>query len=237
MLEVNLLPGPKKKKAAGGVGLPVSLDQIKAVLATVKDPLLVGAVGAWAVSLTFVGLLYVVDNRRLAALDDELSRAQTEHRRFAALITQKRKAEALRDSLIVELAVIRTIDGERFVWPHILEEITRALPDYTWLVGIEPVAEGAGRAAGGAGAVTAQAADTTGPSVRFTIEGRTSDIQAYTRFLRQMANSPWFTGIVAGATTTAIEQARPVTAFTLTASFRRADSAYIRTAPLLQTLR
>jgi hypothetical protein len=34
-----------------------------------------------------------------------------------------------------------------------------------------------------------------------------------------------------------MEQDRPVTAFTLTAVFRRADSAYIRTASLLQTIR
>ena len=72
--------------------------------------------------------------------------------------------------------------------------------------------------------------------MQFTIEGRTSDIQAYTRFLRQLANSPWITDIVAGPTTTAIEENRPVTAFSLTARYRRADSAFVRTAPLLQTL-
>jgi Tfp pilus assembly protein PilN len=241
MIEINLLPGPRKKKTAGA-GLGISMDDLKAVLATVKDPLLIGAVGAWAAAIVIVGLLWVADGRRTAAAEEELSRVQAEQRRFAALIAQKRKAEALRDSLVAELEVIRGIDAERYIWPHIFEEVTRALPDYTWLVGIDPIGGNqvpAGAAAAGAtGTAPADTAAVTGPPlVRFTVEGRTSDIQAYTRFLRQLATSPWITDIVAGATTTAIEENRPVTAFSLTAAYRRADSAFVRTAPLLQTLR
>ncbi|MBI4500274.1 MAG: PilN domain-containing protein [Gemmatimonadetes bacterium] len=234
MIEINLLPGPKKKKTAGP-GFAVSLDDLKAMLAAVKDPLLIGAVVAWVVALIVVGFFWFSDGRRLAVQEEELSRAQSEQRRFSALIAQKRKAESLRDSLMAELNVIRGIDGERYVWPHILEEVTRALPDYTWLTTLEPIG---GTRAPGQAAAPAVATDSGGaPAVRFTIEGRTSDIQAYTRFLRQLANSPWITDIVAGPTTTAIEENRPVTAFSLTAAFRRADSAFIRTAPLLQTLR
>lgn len=235
MIEINLLPGPKRKGAAGA-GFQISMEEIKAMLAKVKDPLLVGAVAGWAVGLAAIGFFYLADARRLSTLQDELGRVETEQRRFAALIAQKRKAEQLRDSLIVELNVIRGIDAERFVWPHILEEVTRALPDYTWLVGLEPTGA-AGPAAAAAAVPSAADAGESGPSVRFAVEGRTSDIQAYTRFLRQLANSPWITDIVAGATNTAVEQNRPVTTFSLTASFRRADSAFIRTAPLLQTLR
>ena len=31
------------------------------------------------------------------------------------------------------MAIIQEIDAGRYVWPHILDEIARALPDYTWL--------------------------------------------------------------------------------------------------------
>src|SRR4051794_4391992 len=99
MIEINLLPGPKKKKAAGA-GFAFSMDEFKAVLATVKDPLLIGAVGAWVAAIAIVGLLWVADGRRTAAADEELSRVQAEQRRFAALISQKRRAESLRDSLV-----------------------------------------------------------------------------------------------------------------------------------------
>src|SRR5437764_2949457 len=139
MIEINLLPGPKKKRSAGP-GFAVSLDDLKAMLATVKDPLLIGAVSAWVLALIVVGFFYVTDNRTLAAQEEELGRVQSEQRRFSALIAQKRKAEVLRDSLLIELTAIRSIDAERYVWAHIFEEISRALPDYTWLTGVEPLA-------------------------------------------------------------------------------------------------
>jgi Tfp pilus assembly protein PilN len=237
MIEINLLPGPKKKKSAGA-GFAISWDQVKASLQGVKDPLLLGAVAAWVLAIVVVGFFWVNDARLLASTDEELTRVKAEQRRFGALIAQKRKTEALRDSLLVELNAIRGIDAERYVWPHIFEEVTRALPDYTWLVGLEPIGSG-GTAPAGAAPV-ASSTDSTGGApagVKFSVEGRTSDIQAYTRFLRQLAESPWITDIVPGPTTTAIEENRPVTAFTLTASFRSADSSFIRMAPLIQTLR
>ena len=238
MIEINLLPGPKKKKGASA-GVNMSMADIKEMLAAVRDPLLIGTVAAWAVVLVVVGFLYFKDARTAASQQQELDRVEAESRRFAALIAQKRKAELLRDSLVSELTVIRGIDADRYIWPHLLEEITRALPDYTWLVAVEVLGGSTprpGAAPPAAGVAEADSGAAHAP-VRFTVEGRTSDIQAYTRFLRQLSNSPWITNIVAGATTTAIEENRPVTAFSLTAVFRRADSSFVRTAPVLQTLR
>ncbi len=223
MIEINLLPGQKKKKRAG---MGFKLPDVGELISKVRDPLLLGAIGAWTVSGLAVGLLFFAQSRKLGALEEDLTRVQAEARRFAALIEQKRKAEDLRDLLVAELEVIRGIDADRYVWPHVLEEVTKALPDYTWLVGVEVLA-----------AQTVDA-DTLGPQpVRFQLDGRTADIQAYTRFLRQLANSPWVSNIVAGATQTVVEDDRPVTAFSLTGQFRQADSAYIRTAPLLETVR
>src|SRR2546426_958739 len=80
--------------------------------------------------------------------------------------------------------------------------------------------------------------DWTGaPAVRVTIDGRTVDIQAYTTFLRQLAASPWFTDVTPASSQTVIEADRPVTSFTVTVSYRIADSVYIRTVPLVQSLR
>lgn len=224
MIEINLLPGPKRKKSSGP-SLGLSMDDLKAAFAKVKDPLLVSAVGSWAAGILLIAFFYVGDARRTAVLVEDSTRVEGEHRRFSALIAQKRKAEQLRDSLVKELGVIRMIDGERFVWPHILEEVGRSLPDYTWLIAIQP--QGTGTAS----------PDGTPGAVRFGIEGRTTDIQAYTRFLRQLTSSPWLTNIVPGPTNAVVEQSRPVTSFSLTAEFRHADSAYIRTAPVTQTIR
>ncbi|MBT7502648.1 MAG: PilN domain-containing protein, partial [Gemmatimonadales bacterium] len=31
------------------------------------------------------------------------------------------------------VAIIQEIDAGRYVWPHVMDEIARAVPDYTWL--------------------------------------------------------------------------------------------------------
>jgi hypothetical protein len=63
------------------------------------------------------------------------------------------------------------------------------------------------------------------------------DIQAYTRLLRQMEASPWIENVTPLEAHEMVEQDRPVTGFTIRATFRRADSAYIRTVPLSQSVR
>ncbi len=221
MIEINLLPSQRKKKAGAGLKLPEFGDVFKSV----RDPLLVGAVGAWVLVLLAIGFVFITQQAKLVGLNNELESAEGEARRFRALMAQKRRAERLRDSLLAELQSIREIDADRYVWPHVMEEVTKSLPDFTWLVGIEFVTP----------PVTADTVVT--PPVRFAITGRTADIGAYTRFLRQLGDSPWITNVVPGATQTVVEEAKPITAFTITADFRKADSVYIRTVPVGESVR
>lgn len=225
-IQINLLGGPKKKrKARAGISLP----DFGQLAAQVKDPLLVGAVGAWTVGLAAVGFLYFTQGGQLASLEAEANRARADSRRFSNMILQKRRAERLRDSLEVELRDIRRIDADRYIWPHILEEVTKALPDYTWLVGLNVAAATPGM---GAAVDTALAEE-----VRFMIEGRTSDYDAYTRFLRQLSTSPWIGNVVPGAISTVVEQEKALRSFTITATFLQADSAVIRTVPVAESVR
>ncbi|HXV85145.1 MAG TPA: PilN domain-containing protein [Gemmatimonadales bacterium] len=224
MIEINLLPGPKKKRAAAaGFQMP----DFAALLTKVKDPLLIGAAGAWVVVLVAVGLIFTIESRRVAALREEQSRVEAEARRFQALIAQKRREERLRDSLLVQLEAIRGIDRERYVWPHILEEVTKAVPDFTWLQTVSLLSGGG----------PADVADTLNPPLRILIDGRTSDMGGYTRLLRQLGNSPWLSNVVAGATRTITENEKPIVAFTVTATFRQADAAFVRTVPVLESVR
>ena len=118
--------------------------------------------------------------------------------------------------------MIRRIDADRYVWPHILDQV-RSAAAVQLLNGISG---------------QAVAPDSTGVSVvRFTITGSTVDIQAYTTFLRQLAASPWFTDVMPASSQTVVEQDRPVTAFSVSAHYRVADSVYIHTVPLTQALR
>ncbi|PYP40972.1 MAG: hypothetical protein DMD48_01715 [Gemmatimonadetes bacterium] len=237
MIEINLLPG--KKKAAKGAGFSLAMPDFKALIAQVKDPFLLIAVAAWVLVGGGGALLFITDRARLAAAESRLENIRTEKRRYDIVIAQKRQAEKVRDSLLYEITVIRDIDGDRYIWPHVLDQATKALPPYTWITHIQGVsaivAAPPGQAANGP--VTVERDSTGRPSVRISIDGRTVDIQAYTTFLRQLAASPWFTDVTPASSQTVIEADRPVTAFTVTVSYKIADSVYIRTVPLVQSVR
>jgi Tfp pilus assembly protein PilN len=143
---------------------------------------------------------------------------------------------------VAQIGVIADVDRDRYVWSHVLDEVAQALPAYTWLTEVAYAGAGAPGAAGAAAAAQARRDTTTSdstvtPPPSFRIQGRTVDIQAYTKFLRQLEASPWVSDVQPVAVTTVVEQERPVTAFTVKANFTTADSAYIRTVPLSQSVR
>jgi Tfp pilus assembly protein PilN len=237
MIEINLLPGKKKK--AAGAGMKLSMPDFKGIIAQVKDPWLLGAIAAWVVVGGGGALLFITDRARLAAAETRLENVRVEKRRYDIVIAQKRQAEKVRDSLFYEIRVIRQIDADRYIWPHVLDQATKALPPYTWITQMRTasviVAPGAGQVNNGP--VTVDRDSVGAPLVAVAIEGRTVDIQAYTTFLRQLAASPWFTDVTPASSQTVIEADRPVTSFTVTVHYRIADSVYIRTVPLVQSVR
>ena len=238
MITVNLRPGQKRKRT-GSPFAGVS-ERAKAIGARVKDPLLLAAAAAWIGVLLWLGWVWTSNTRELHALTPRLEQVRVEHKRFKNFIAQKRHQELIRDSLVSQIGVIRTVDGDRYVWPHVMDEVARALPAYTWLTEMAPSAGGpaaVGAATGAAVASSDSASDTAARSLSFKITGRTVDIQAYTRFLRQLEASPWVQEVTPLSAMTVVEHERPVTAFTLTATFHKADSAYIRTVALSQSVR
>jgi Tfp pilus assembly protein PilN len=224
------------------------LDGFRDLGAKVKDPMLLAAVGSWVVVLGFLGFVYLNNVRQLLSLEPRLEQARTENRRFKTFIADKRRQEQIRDSLLAQITVIRDVDGDRYIWPHLLDEVAKALPAYTWLVDLAsttPTMRPRARPArparpaknAKAKADSAAAADTVEKPLEFLLNGRTIDIQAYTRFLRQLEASPWIENVVPVSAQTIVEEERPVTAFTIKAAYRLADSAYIRTVPFSQSVR
>lgn len=243
MINVNLRPG-RKHKSAGANPFKGMGERFASLGGKVKDPLLLGAVAAWVIAIGFLGTTWFMTQRKLHAIEPKLETARSEHQRFKTFLSQKHKQELIRDSLLAQISTIRTVDGDRYVWPHVLDEVSRALPAYTWLtlVTMETPVPAAPAPAPKPGAKPAKA-DSTADSVvvqaplAFRVEGRTVDIQAYTRFLRQLEASPWIQNVTPVSAQTVVEKERPVTAFVIKAEFRRADSAYIRTVPLSESVR
>ncbi len=221
LIEINLLPGAKKKRGGASFELP----DFKELLTQVKEPLLLGAIASWAIGIAAVGTIWFMEKDRTASLEPELARFRQESRQFGDLIDERNRQQALRDSLMVDLESLRAIDGDRFVWSHIMEEVTRALPELTWIVSLDAIAVQDGLSADG----TAQPAP-----VQFSLEGRTSDLQGFTRFMSQLERSPWLSNVRTGGTQTVMEAEQPVTSFEVTATFSVADSSHIVTVPLTQ---
>lgn len=236
MITVNLRPDLKRKRARPP--LQGALEGLRG-LAKIKDPLLLVAVLSWVGVLGWLGSITIGTARDLSALEPKLEHARAEHKRFKAFLTEKRHQELIRDSLVAQIGVIRTVDGDRYVWPHLLDEVTKALPAYTWLIDITPAAAPTPPPPppNAKGVDTTKAIPAAPPAVQFTVNGRTVDIQAYTRFLRQLEASPWLTEVTPVSAQTVVEKERPVTAFSIRATYHQADSAYIRTVPLSQSVR
>lgn len=235
MITVNLRPGKRRTRSGSSFNFKGMLGGFRDLGTKVKDPLLLGAVAGWVCVLGFLGFVYLNNVRQLYSLEPRLEQARSEHRRFKAFISDKRRQEKIRDSLLAQITVIRNVDGDRYIWAHLLDEVTKALPAYTWLVDLGTTAPPAAAPAARTPADTT--ADTIPPALVFQLNGRTIDIQAYTRFLRQLEASPWIKDVTPVSAQTVVEHERPVTAFSIRATYASADSAYIRVAPFSQSVR
>lgn len=237
MITINLKPGLKRKRAGSPLG--GLKERFDGLAGRVKDPMLIAAAAAWITVVGGLGFMWTANATKLAASEERLEQARAEHKRFKTFIAQKRKQELIRDSLLAQIGVIRGVDRDRYVWSHVLDEVAQALPAYTWLVDIGATVPAAAPAV----PVPPGAKDTTAvdsaaaPPLAVRITGRTVDIQAYTKFLRQLEASPWIENVQPQSVTTVIENERPVTAFIVSANYATADSAYIRTVPLSQSVR
>jgi len=87
---------------------------------------------------------------RAGELSAQIERERADSLRLARTIALMKSMESRRDTIEQKMAVIRSVDGRRYQWPHLLDEISRAVPPYTWLTRV---------AAGGLHRFSAHAAD------------------------------------------------------------------------------
>jgi Tfp pilus assembly protein PilN len=223
MIHINLRPGARRGRAAPKFSF--NLEALKGLVARFKDPLPALVMVSWIGAIGFLGWTWVSSSSRLGDLTPRLEEARSEHARFQDFLEQKRSEEATRDSVVAQIETIRAVDRARFVWPHILDEVSRALPGFTWLVDVS-----------GLPPATLDSLGAGPPPVEFQITGRTVDIQGYTRFMRQLEESPWLGQVMTVSANTVVEQGRAVTAFVLRAVYTQADSSQIRMVPVAESV-
>lgn len=173
MIEINLLPGAEKrrKRKSGGGGFSLKLPDSMPEL----DRMLLAIIGGWIIGPAIIAFMYFGVQGRKTDIQLAIDQAVADSTRFARVITTQATLRARQDTIAQKLTLIQEIDAGRFIWPHILDEISRALPDYTWLQAIDQVQGGA--------------------NPTFQIQGRTGNIRALTRFMGALEDSPFLRNI------------------------------------------
>ncbi|TFG63034.1 MAG: hypothetical protein E4H28_06940, partial [Gemmatimonadales bacterium] len=178
MIEVNLRSTDGKGSRFSGRKLSISLpaalgrrgggggrsERVRDIWTTI-------AIVVPAIVVLAVGFLWYSPRSERTELDDRLIQAVEDSTRLSDL-------RVLSDSLIdrdvriqERLNLVRSLDGNRYVWSHLLDEISRAMPAYTWL--------------------TLVRRDAPLPDLRIQVDGLAANPLAITRLVRNLQDSPY----------------------------------------------
>lgn len=211
MIEVNLLPGGKKR-VSRGPKLSFKLPQMERLP---TDRWVLGAAAVVLVSLLSAAYLFwsVTSQRREFTV--ALEAASADSARYADLIEQNNRMVARRDSIAQRVSIIQEIDGDRYVWPHILDEVARALPDYTWLREL----------------IQTQG----GEDLQIRIVGQAGNNLALTQFMESLEASLFLRDVQLISTEDVVDQGsnRIIKQFELEVRYERPPPELLETIPLL----
>lgn len=220
MIEVNLHP-------SGGKGSRFSGSRLSQLLPTalqrggrssgrgerVRDVWTTVAIVVPALVFLVVGFLWFSTRSERSELEGMLTQAVEDSTRLADL-------RSLSDSLISRdlriqerLNLVQSLDGGRYVWSHLLDEISRALPAYTWL--------------------TLVRRDSPLPDLRVQVDGLAANPLAITRFVRNLQNSPYVSEVrIMGSQQQLIENVA-AQAFQLMVSYEAPREVPTRSEPFM----
>jgi Tfp pilus assembly protein PilN len=214
------------------------------------DPRLAALGVAALLFVLWAGYAFWSTGSKRTELAAQVERETADSVRLARTISLMNQLQARRDTIERKIDVIRSVDGQRYTWPHLLDEISRAVPQYTWLAKLttteedEPApvaAPPAGQAPAANDSAAKAAAAPPVPEVpagpAFTIEGNTGSTQALTRLMKNLEASPLIEQVALVTSEQANQQGRTFLKFTLEARFETPDSALIETVPVITSPR
>jgi Tfp pilus assembly protein PilN len=261
MIEINLLPGDgkKRRRANSTKGLKFEIrpgDLFASLAAKITDKYMLGAVAAAGVCGALIVFMFIHQAAQASGLEERETKALKDSTQFSAVLVAKAKAEASRDSLYQQIAIIKSIDDSRYLWSHLMYEISSALPQYTWLteitqtsaprsaaavdtlkkvVAVDSTQSPEKRAAARNRALKARSDSllATAKDLKFKIVGHTVDIQALTRFMKSLEASPFIQNVQLSRSDLVQAEGKEVTEFTLEAETQSPPAFAIKTVPLV----
>src|SRR3954467_12723270 len=260
MIEINLLPGDGKKRRAkttSGSTFQFQPSQwFAGIAAKITDKYLLGAIGAAALSGLLIAFMFIHQTAQASGLEERETKAVKDSAQFTAVLDAKTKAEATRDSLYQQIAIIKSIDDSRYLWSHLMYEVSNALPQYTWLTEITQTSQPKSAAATDTTAKKVVTDSTQSPKqqraerdrvkkahadsllasakeLQFKIVGHTVDIQALTRFMKSLEASPFIQNVQLTRSDLVQAEGKEVTEFSLEAETQTPPPFAIKTVPLI----
>jgi Tfp pilus assembly protein PilN len=261
MIQINLLPGDgKKKRRSANTTSSLKFD-FKGLFAGITDKItdkyLLGAIGAAGVSGLLIAFMFIHQAAQASELEERETKAVKDSAQFSAVLNAKSRAESTRDSLYQQIAIIKSIDDSRYLWSHLMYEISNALPQYTWLTEITQTSTPKSAAAADTSKKAAAAPDSTktprernaerdrarkaradsllasAKDIQFRIVGHTVDIQALTRFMKALEASPFIQNVQLTRSDLVQAEGKEVTEFVLAAETQPPPAFAIKTVPLV----
>lgn len=250
MIQVNLLPGSASKSRERDFNL---LNIVSGATSGIRDKYLLGALGTVSAVVLTGAFMFMEQGSRERTLVARVERAVQDSARYKVVLEAKAKGEAVRDSLYQQVAIIKSIDDSRYLWPHLLEEIGNALPQYTWLTVVTQTSappssavqdttrrnaaadddakkkkSTAAEKKARADSVLAEASRAT----KFRLVGHTVDIQALTLFMKTLEASPFIQNVQLTRSDLVLVDNKEVTEFQLEAESQNPPPFLLKTVAM-----
>jgi type IV pilus assembly protein PilN len=192
MIRINLLaaerPAQKKRAAAG----PPGAIQAYLFLAVFAGGAVVVCAAAWWFK-----------SSQIAQLDTQIAEAEKRQRELQAIKAQVEKFQQAKATLEAKVNLIERLKSEQKGPVHMLDEVSKALPDFVWLTAMTQ----------------------TGNQVRFG--GQSNSLTAVADFINNLQRSGWFPQVDLASSS----EANNIVTFALTATFKNLETPAPSPAP------
>jgi Tfp pilus assembly protein PilN len=170
MIEVNLHPAGTKAKAKARArrrrgGRPAVRGRGR------PSPWLTAMIAVLIAGPLFAGAMWFLQRSRSGSLEERLQTALADSTRLADLRLLSDSLTTRQRLVRQRVELIRGLDRDRFVWPHVLDEVGGSLPDFVWLTAIQE--------------------SSPLPGLTLEIRGMASTALAVTEYVRRLEMSPY----------------------------------------------
>lgn len=205
MIEVNLHPsGGKKRRKRGGGLSDLSIDlpdmgNVRVLESFRSDPWNAAMIASFILVPLVVLAMWLTQRSEAESLQSRLDEALADSARLAELAAVNDSLTERRALIRSRVRVVRQLDQNRYVWPHLLDEISAALPRDAWLDAIQQQAPL--------------------PDLQVQVMGIAGTPLIVTDYVRNLERSPYIGDVQIVGTNKEVQDGVSTQSFTLTVSY------------------